>query len=72
MTGPGLWIPIPAKDAGSVASGLLDEFVSRFGFPGELYSDQGKEFCNQVFVALSDLGNITMISPHPTTLKLTG
>ena len=30
-------IPIPAKDAGSVASGLLDEFISRFGFPGELH-----------------------------------
>jgi hypothetical protein len=32
-------IPIPAKDDGTVASGLLDEFISRFGFPGKLYSD---------------------------------
>ena len=39
-------IPLPAKDAGFVAFGLLDEFISRFGFPGELYSDQGKEFSN--------------------------
>ena len=46
-------IPI---DAGSVASGLLDKFISRFGLPGELYSDQGKEFCNQVFLELSNLG----------------
>ena len=49
-------IPIPAKDAGSVASGLLDEFISRFGLPGELYSDQGKKFCNQVSLELSNLG----------------
>ena len=63
-------IPTPAKDAGSVASGLLDEFVSRFGFPGELYSDQGKEFSNRVFAALSDLGKY--YHDHPTTLNLTG
>ena len=49
-------IPIPTKDAGSVASGLLDEFISRFGLPGKLYSDKGKEFCNQVFLELSILG----------------
>ena len=49
-------IPIPAKDAGSVALGLLDEFISRFGLPGEWFSDQGKEFCNQVFLELSHLG----------------
>ena len=49
-------IPIPAKDAGSVASGLLDEFISRFGLPGGLYSDQGKEFCNLIFLELSNLG----------------
>ena len=49
-------IPIPAKDAGTVASALLDEFISRFGFPGELYSDQGKEFANKVCAALSELG----------------
>ena len=48
-------IPIPAKDAGSVASGLLDEFISRFGLPGELFFDQGKEFCNQIFLELSNL-----------------
>ena len=49
-------VPIPAKDAGTVASGLMDEFISRFGYPGELYSDQGKEFCNQVFTELGKLG----------------
>ena len=49
-------IPITAKNAGSVASGLLDEFISRFGFPGELYSDLGKELSNQVCAALSALG----------------
>jgi hypothetical protein len=49
-------IPIPAKDAGSVASGLLYKFISRFGFPGELYSDQGIEFCNPVFLELRNLG----------------
>lgn len=49
-------IPLPSKDAGTVASGLMDEFVSIFWLPGELYSDRGKEFCNQVFTELSRLG----------------
>ena len=49
-------IPLPSKDAGTVASGLMDKFISRFGLPGELYSDQGKEFCNQVFKELGRLG----------------
>jgi transposase InsO family protein len=48
-------IPIPSKDAGTVASRLLDEFVTR-ELPGELYSDQGKELCNKVFTELSNLG----------------
>jgi hypothetical protein len=34
----------------------MDEFLSRFGMPAEIFSDQGKEFCNQVFEELKTLG----------------
>ena len=49
-------IPIPDKAAITVATYLNEEFTSRFGFPAELYSDQGREFCNQVFDELQKLG----------------
>ena len=49
-------IPIPDKTAITVATYLTEEFTSRFGFPAELYSDQGREFCNQVFEELQRLG----------------
>ena len=55
MTGLDL-ISLPSKDVGTVASGLLDEFVSRFGLPEELCSYQGKEFCYQVSTELCKLG----------------
>ena len=49
-------VPIPDKSAASVATALMDEFLSRFGMPAEIFSDQGKEFCNQVFEELKTLG----------------
>ena len=42
-------VPITDKSAATVATALMDEFLSRFGMPAEIFSDQVKEFCNQVF-----------------------
>ena len=52
-------IPIPAKDAGSVASGLMDKFISRFGLPGELYSDQGKRILQPSILGTKQPGKVS-------------
>ena len=40
---------IPHHEAETVAGVLVREFFSRFGIPGELHSDQGREFQSKVF-----------------------
>ena len=40
---------IPDHEAETVAAVLVDEFFTRFGVPGELHSDQGREFESRVF-----------------------
>ena len=36
--------PIPNQEVKTVADVLVHEFVSRYGVPGELHSDQGRNF----------------------------
>ena len=36
--------PIPNQEAKTVADALVHEFVSRYRVPGELHSDQGRNF----------------------------
>ena len=40
---------LPNHEATTVAEVLVDQFFSRFGVPGELHSDQGREFESEVF-----------------------
>ena len=56
---------LPDKSAVTVASGLNESFLGTFGMPAELYSDQGKEFCNQVFAELDILGKYKHIFSLP-------
>ena len=42
-------VPIPDKSAATVATALMDKFLSRFGMPAEIFSNQGREFSNRVF-----------------------
>lgn len=66
-------VPIPDKSAVTVASCLNDNFLGTFGMPAELYSDQGKEFCNQVFAELEILGkykHIFSIAYNPQANKV--
>ena len=48
-------IPIRNKEALTVARALMDVFVSRFGVPLQLLTDNGKEFCNSVMSELCRL-----------------
>ena len=48
-------IPIRNKEAVTVARALMDVFVSRFGVPLQILTDNGKEFCNSVMSELCRL-----------------
>lgn len=59
---------LPNHEAVTVASVLVDEFFTRFGVPGELHSDQGREFESRVFSECCELLGIrkTRTTPlHP-------
>ena len=40
---------LPNHEAVTVAEVLVEQFFTRFGVPGELHSDQGREFESEVF-----------------------
>ena len=45
-------IPLPSQKAEVTARAAVDEFFSRFGFPFQLFSDQGRNFESKLFEAL--------------------
>ena len=52
------WIelgPLPDQTAESVAKSLVDNFISRFGTPKMIISDQGANFGSQLFLAICEL-----------------
>lgn len=59
---------LPDHEAETVAAVLVDEFFTRFGVPGELHSDQGREFESRVFRRCCELLGVqkTRTTPlHP-------
>ena len=61
-----LLVPMTDKSAEVTAATLMDNFVAIFGFPYELYSDQGKEFANATMTELCSLGGMehTFSAPY--------
>ena len=51
-------LPIPDQEAKTVATTFVNEFVSRFETPLQLYSDQGRNFESQIFQELCNLLHI--------------
>ena len=47
-------VPIPNKEAATVSRHLMDRYVSIFGTPTAIHSDQGKEFTAEIFKDLMD------------------
>ena len=41
-------VPIPNKEAQTVADAIFDTWICRYGTPEEIVTDNGKEFCNQI------------------------
>ena len=38
-------VPLPNKEADTVANAIFDKWYCRFGAPIDIITDQGKEFC---------------------------
>ena len=61
---------IPDKEAETVAQAIFDTWITRYSTPFEILSDQGKEFCNNLFKSLCQKLSILLktTSPyHPET-----
>jgi hypothetical protein len=62
-------LPLPAKDAETVASGLITMFV-RWGYPKEVLSDQGSQFMSRLFDDLfykAGIKHLTTTAYAPST-----
>ena len=58
-------IPLPSKKAEVTARGAVDEFFSRFGYPFQLFSDQGRNFESKLFEALCKILEIHKARTSP-------
>jgi hypothetical protein len=61
-------IPLPNQEAGTIAKAFVDHYVSRFGVPMVIHSDQGRNFTSKLFSDMCDLLQIhhTKSTPlHP-------
>lgn len=63
-------VPLTSQTAEETAKAASNEFFSRFGYPFQVYSDQGRNFESTLFRELCDLLHIhkartTPIYPHP-------
>ena len=51
-------VPVPNQEAATVAKAFVDEFISRFGAPLEVHTDQGRNFESNLFKEMCDLFRI--------------
>ena len=62
------WIeayPLPNQRAESVARVTIDNFISRFGCPLQIHTDQGTNFTSNLFKAICDILGITKTRTTP-------
>ena len=62
------WIeayPLPNQTAEKTANALLYEFMSHFGFPFEIHSDQGRNFQSDLFQELCKILGVTKTHSTP-------
>ena len=58
-------VPLPLQTAEMVAKAAIDGFLSRFGCPQEIHTDQGKNFDSDLFRRLCELLEITKTRTTP-------
>jgi len=51
-------VPLPSQKADVTANAAIDTFFSRFGYPFQLFSDQGRNFQSKVFDSVCKLLHI--------------
>lgn len=64
-------IPIPTIDSVTVALALAEQFISRFGCPRTIHTDQGRNFISQImknFCRIFKIQRITSTAFHPQSL----
>ena len=52
-------VTIPCKEAPVVANAVIEGWITKFGCPGRIHTDQGKEFVNKIWTQLCDRLQIT-------------
>ena len=57
--------PLPNQTAESVAKCVVDGFISRFGCPLEIHTDQGKNFDGKLFLSVCELLQIAKTRTMP-------
>ena len=57
--------PLPNQTPESIANNLVKDFISHFGVPLEIHSDQGKNFNSSLVKAICDLLEITKTQTTP-------
>ena len=64
-------VPIPNKEANTVAKALFDKWICKFGFYRQSVSDGGKEFDNEVLKELSKLmqSKHHIVSPYSPSVN---
>ena len=60
-------VPLPSKCSRDLARGLLEGVLSRYGAPGEILTDQGKELCKefQTLLAKHEITHRLSSCEHP-------
>jgi hypothetical protein len=51
-------VPLPSQTAEVTASTAVSQFFARFGCPFQIFTDQGRNFENKLFVAVCELSKI--------------
>ena len=52
-------VTIPCKEAAVVANAVIEGWITKFGCPGRIHTDQGTEFVNKIWSQLCDRLQIT-------------
>ena len=58
--------PLPDQTAVTVARAVVDNFISRFGCPMVIHTDQGRNFESDLFKAVCTLLEISKTRTTPT------
>ena len=63
-------VPLKTKKSSEIAKNLMDHFISLFGCPLRIHSDQGPEFCSALFKDLLkelEIGKTTTPTYNPNS-----